>query len=150
MWWTLWHHAFLASPKPSLLQCPQNRLLPLQGLVPLAQKQTMASAIRARCMWKMQHCPPVDPFHVRCITYCYFCETSSIHTLKLKETFLYSLSRLSNTYVDCPFPPLAVHLSLSQFTHHACILATRQGINYKMDVLVMAKVGNSFRGWSHE
>jgi len=85
---------------------PQNKLVPLQALVPVAQKQMVASAIFARCMWKMQHRPPVEPFHVWCITstgYCYSCKPSSTHTLKLKETFLYALSRLSNTYVDDGF-----------------------------------------------
>ena len=100
----LFDTTFLAQAIPAPV--PQNKLVPLQALVPVAQKQMVASAIFARCMWKMQHRPPVEPFHVWCITstgYCYSCKPSSTHTLKLKETFLYALSRLSNTYVDDGF-----------------------------------------------
>jgi hypothetical protein len=46
---------------------PQNKLVPLQAIVPVAQKQMVASAIFARCMWKMQQCPPaVEPFQFPC------------------------------------------------------------------------------------
>ena len=90
----LFDTTFLAQAIPAPV--PQNKLVPLQALVPVAQKQ-MASAIFARCMWKMQHCGIAHQWNhsmFRCITYCYSCKTSSTHTLKLKETFLYSLSSL--------------------------------------------------------
>jgi hypothetical protein len=62
-------------------------------------------------------------------------KTSSTHTLKLKETFLYALSRLSNTYVDCFFFSfLSVHRSIilrhAYISTYTSILARMQGINY--------------------
>jgi len=130
---------------------PQNKLLPLQALVPLAQKLPVHDACGKRS--SAQHRSHI-PFHVRCITCCYSCEISSTHrppeiegNLSLSSLYL---SRLSNTYVDCLsfLFSLPVHLSLSHT--HTLTHASKggKGSIIKMGVPVMAKVCHAFLGMS--